>query len=121
MGLQITSSRLVVSGGCGPVSTGPDAGMGMMLTGESALGSSSSIIKTPFPFLLVVRGAMSSQLAELLVLRILFWWTVSPVEGVTELISGEDGVVCWQAPCLNRTTVNMLAMRIVTMHKSHNA
>ena len=93
-----------MSGVCGPVSTGPDGGMGLMLTGESASGSGSSVIETPFPFLLVVNRVTRSRLAELLVLWVLFQWTSSPAEGVTELISSEDRVVCWQVPCLNRAS-----------------
>ena len=71
-GLEVASSGLVVSGVCGPVSTGPDGSMELTSTGEFASGSGSSVIETPFPFLLVVNGVTRSRLAELLVLRVLF-------------------------------------------------
>ena len=75
--------------------------MGLSFMGEMASGSGSSDTDMPFPFFFDVSGVTSSWLAELLVLQVLFWWASSPVEGVTELISRENGMVCWQAPCLN--------------------
>ena len=62
------SPGLTLSGGCGPVSTGPEAGMGLSFMGEMASGSGSSVIDTPFPFFFNFSGVTSSQLAELLVL-----------------------------------------------------
>ena len=54
------------------MSTGPEAGMGLSFVGETASGSGSSVIDTPFPFFLDISGVTISRLAELLVLRVLF-------------------------------------------------
>ena len=89
-GYEGTSPGLALSGRCGPVSIGPEADMGLSFVGEMASGSGSSDTDTPFPFFFDVSGVTNSRLAELLVLRVLFRWASSPVEGVTELISGEE-------------------------------
>ena len=101
-GCEGTSPELALSGRCGPVSIGPEADMGLSFVGEMASGSGSSNTDMPFPFFFDTSGVTSSRLAELLVLRVLFRWASSPVEGVPELMSREKGMVCWQAPCLNR-------------------
>ena len=101
-GYEGTSPGLALSVRCGPVSIGPEADMGLSFVGEMASGSSSSDPDMPFPFFFNISGVTNLRLAELLVLRVLFRWASSPVEGVTELISREEGMVCWQAPCLNR-------------------
>ena len=46
--------------------------MGLSFVGETASGSGSSVIDTPFPFFLDISGVTISRLAELLVLRVLF-------------------------------------------------
>ena len=89
-GYEGTSPGLALSGRCGPVSIGPEAGMGLSFVGEMASGSGSLDTDTPFPFFFDVSGVTNSRLAELLVLRVLFRWASSPVEGVTELISREE-------------------------------
>ena len=71
-GYEGASLGLTLSGGCGPVSTGLEAGMGLSFVGEMASGSSSSVIDMPFSFFLDISGFMNSQLAELLVLQVLF-------------------------------------------------
>ena len=85
-GLKAASPGLVLSRRCGPVSTGPDAGMELPLVGEMSLGSSSSVTETPFPFFLVANKVTRSQLAELLVLQDLPLRVLSPVEGIDEII-----------------------------------
>ena len=45
---------------------------GVLFVGEMASGSSSSVIDMPFPFFLDISGVTISQLAELLVLQVLF-------------------------------------------------
>ena len=72
VGYEGASLGLTLSGGCGPVSTGLEAGMGLSFVGEMASGSSSLVIDTPFPFFFNINGVTSSQLAELLVLQVLF-------------------------------------------------
>ena len=104
VGYKEASSGLALSGGCGPVSTGPEGDMGLSFVGETASGSSSSAIDTPFPFFLDVSGVTISQLAELLVLRVLFRWASSPTEGVVELMVERNEEFCWQAPGLNRVS-----------------
>ena len=101
-GYEETSPGLALSGRCGPVSIGPEDDMGLSFVGEMASGSGSSDTDTPFPFFFDTSGVTSSRLAELLVLQVLFRWASSPVEGVTELMSREKGMVCWQVPRLNR-------------------
>ena len=101
-GYEGTSPGLALSGRCGPVSIRPEADMGLSFVGEMASGSGSLDSDMPFPFFFDVSGVTSSRLAELLVLQVLFQWVSSPAEGVTELISREKGMVCWQVPCLNR-------------------
>ena len=71
-GYKEASSGLALSGGCSPVSTGPEGGMGLSFVGEMASGSSSSAIDTPFPFFFDISGVTISQLAELLMLQVLF-------------------------------------------------
>ena len=67
----VSSSRVSVHM-CGPVSTGPEAGLGLSFMGETASGSGSSVIDMPFPFFLDISGVTISWLAELLVLQVLF-------------------------------------------------
>lgn len=86
--------------GKGPESTGPIAGMGLRLEGETASGSVSSVSDAPLPFFLVVSGVMKSRLAELFMLRNLFLWTSSPVEGAVELMVGGKEEVRWHPPGL---------------------
>ena len=71
-GYEGASLGLILSGGCGPVSNGPEAGMRLLFVGETASGSSSLVIDTPFPFFLDISGVTISLLAELLVLQVLF-------------------------------------------------
>ena len=70
----------------GPVRFDPDADIGLWFMGEIALGSGSSVIKTPFPFLLVVNEVTISQLAKLLVMQVLPLGLSSPAEGTDELM-----------------------------------
>ena len=64
-----------------------DAGIGLWFVGEIASGSGSSVIETPFPFLLVLNRVTISQLAELLVMRVLPLGLLSPAEGTDKLIA----------------------------------
>lgn len=50
VGYEEAPSGLALSGGCGPVSTGLEGGMGLSFMREMASGSSSSVIDVPFPF-----------------------------------------------------------------------
>ena len=54
VGFIDVSSETMLSRVWGLERMGPEAGIGLWFMGESASGSSSSVMDTPFPFLLVV-------------------------------------------------------------------
>ena len=59
-GYEGASPQLTLSGGCGPVSTGPEAGMGLSFVGKMASGSGSLVIDTPIPFFFNISRVTSS-------------------------------------------------------------
>lgn len=94
-------SAITLSRAWGLVRTGLETGIGLWFMGESASGSGSSVIDTPFPFFLVAKGVTKSRLAELLVLQVLLLRLLSPAEGTDELIVRSKESICWQPPSLN--------------------